>query len=249
MNSLLAGKRIIVTGGGAGIGLGIVRQCLAAGAEVIALECDPLKEEAITAEGAIFREVDVADAAGLRGAIIAAGGEPGSIQGLVNNAGITIQKPLADLSLEEMDLLWMVNQRSVLVAAQAVAPILAANGSGAIVNIASNHARASDKGYEAYAGTKGAVVAMTRALAWSLGPSHIRVNALAPGLTMTETVAQAARDPGRETEFRSWHATGEVNTVDDVGRMAAFLLSEAARSVTGAEIIADQGMSARLGAI
>lgn len=249
MSKALSGRSVIVTGGGAGIGLGVVRQCVAAGASVVAFEINRVRAGQIEAEGAEFREVDVADAAGLARAISSVCEQSGPVSGLVNNAGITIQKPIEQMTVEEMDLLWQVNQRPVLIAAQAVAPYMAKVGGGAIVNIASNHARASDQGYEAYAGTKGAIVAMTRALAWSLGPRKIRVNALAPGLTMTEAVAKAAETPGRDAQFRSWHAMGKVNSVDDVGKLATFLLSDDAAAINGAEIIADQGMSARLGAI
>ncbi|WP_298813168.1 SDR family oxidoreductase [uncultured Roseibium sp.] len=249
MTGLLDDLTIIVTGGGAGIGLGVVRQCRAAGARVIVFEVDPGKAETVEKTGGVFHRVDVADPVGLSEAITAVDECYGPIYGLVNNAGITIQKPLNALSLDEMELLWQVNQRSVLVGVQAAAPLMEKAGEGSIVNIASNHARASDQGYEAYAGTKGAIVAMTRAMAWSLGPAGIRVNALAPGLTMTETVSDLAEDPARSKEFNSWHALGRVNSVDDIGKLTAFLLSRNAAAITGAEIVADQGMSARLGAI
>ncbi|MHA3979050.1 SDR family NAD(P)-dependent oxidoreductase [Halovulum sp. GXIMD14794] len=249
MNGPLTGKTVIVTGAGAGIGLGILRQCLAWGANVTGFDICASAGKKIEAEGGCFAQVDVGDPDALRDAIAQVAARKGALHGLVSNAGITIQKPFAEMTVEEMDLLWRVNQRAVMVGAQAAAPLVRQSGGGAIVNIASNHARASDQGYEAYAGTKGAITAMTRAMAWSLGPMGIRVNALAPGLTMTENVAKAAEDPVRAAEFRDWHATGRVNSVDEVGRLAAFLLSDAAIAMTGAELIADQGMSARLGAI
>ncbi len=246
----LTGRNIILTGGGAGIGLGILRQCVGQGAQVYVLERDPARRAVVEAAGGLFRQTDVGDAADLRAGIAAGHAAMGTLHGLVNNAGITIQKPFAEMTDVEMDLLWRVNQRAVLIGCQAAAPLIGTSGGGAIVNIASNHARASDMGYEAYAGTKGAIVAMTRAMAWSFGPLGIRVNALAPGLTMTEAVqAVADADPTRDAQFRSWHATNAVNSPDDVGRAAAFLLSPAAAAFSGAELIADQGMSARLGAI
>ena len=116
-------------------------------------------------------------------------------------------------------------------------------------HIASNHAIASDVGYEGYAGTKGAIVAMTRSMAWSLGRDGIRANTLSPGLTMTEAVTRAASDPARAATFTDWHATGSVNGVEDIGRVAAFLLSDASAALTGAEIVADQGMASRLAAL
>ncbi|MCT8161712.1 SDR family NAD(P)-dependent oxidoreductase [Pseudoruegeria sp. SHC-113] len=249
MSGRLTGKRVIVTGAGAGIGLGILRACVAEGAQVTGFEIRAEARVAVEAAGGSFRQVDVADAAKLQAAIAEVAQAAGGLDGLVNNAGITIQKPLQEMTLQEMDLLWQVNQRSCLLAAQSAAPLMAAGGGGSIVNIASNHARASDLGYEAYAGTKGAIVAMTRAMAWSLGRDGIRVNALAPGLTMTEAVAGVAEREGRQQEFNSWHATGQVASTEEIGRLAAFLLSPDSAALTGAEIIADHGMSARLGAI
>ena len=91
---------------------------------------------------------------------------------------------------------------------------------------------------------------MTRALAWSLGPQGIRVNALAPGLTMTETVQRIAdTTPGLSDTFDAWHASGTPASVDEIGKVAVYLLSDDSAALTGSEIIADHGMSARLGAL
>lgn len=83
-------------------------------------------------------------------------------------------------------------------------------------------------------------------MAWSLGPHGIRVNTLSPGLTMTEKVAAVAAEPANAALFASWHADGQVATVDEVAQVAAFLLSGAASALTGLEIIADKGTTARL---
>lgn len=239
----LSGRHILVTGAGAGIGLGILRQCRAAGARVTGFDNRAEARAAIQAEGATFAQVDVGDAPALAAAVAALG----PLDGIVNNAGITIQTPFEDMPVADMDLLWRVNQRAPMIVVQAALPAMPRGA--AIVNVASNHARASDQGYEAYAGTKGALTAMTRAMAWSLGPRGIRVNALAPGLTMTEAVTKIAKEQDCMDLFNSWHATGHVSTVDEVGAAAAWLLSDAAAALTGAEILADQGMSARLGAL
>ncbi|MCK0122209.1 SDR family oxidoreductase [Loktanella sp. F6476L] len=242
----LTGKSIVVTGGGSGIGLGILRQCVAAGANVTVFDVNPDAKETVEAASGQFVLVDVSDA----DALARVADDLPRCDGLVNNAGITVQKPLAQLDLDEMDQLWTINQRSLLVLTKLLTSKLASSGNGAIVNIASNHAKASAQDYEAYAGTKGAIVAMTRALAWSLGPKNIRVNALAPGLTMTEAVtAIAASEDGLMDTFNSWHATARVNSVDEIGKVAAFLLSDASSAINGSEIVADQGMSARLGGL
>lgn len=249
MNAL-ATRIVIVTGGGAGIGLGIVRECVAAGATVIALEKDAQKEQTVRDAGALFLPADVGDPDQLTGAIEQVHVEHGRLDGLVNNAGVTLHKPFHTVTLDEMDAQWAVNQRSVLVACQCAAPLMAQRGGGAIVNIASNHNVASAPDYEVYAGTKGAVVAMTRSMAWSLAPQGVRVNSLSPGLTMTEGIRDlVAENPDLLEGFNSGHATGTFNAMEDVGRVAVFLLSDAAKSIVGADLIADQGMSARLGAI
>jgi len=241
MSNTLQDRVIIVTGAASGIGLGIAQTCTQAGAQVAGFDIS---------KGFDGYNVDVSDATSFADAIAQARADFGRIDGIVNNAGVTLTAPFLDAPLEQWETLWQVNQRSVLVGCQAVARIMVADGKGgALVNIASNHARASDVGYEAYAGTKGAITAMTRAMAWSLGPHGIRVNALCPGLTMTDAVAQVAKDPARAAEFNDWHATGRVNSIQDVGHAAVFLLSDASTALSGTEIIADQGMSSRLGAL
>lgn len=248
MTDLLQDNVVIVTGAGAGIGYGILRAAIEAGARVTGFDIDPKARARITDAGARFLDVDVGDVDALQAAIAAVRKTEGRLDGLVNNAGLTLTAPFLEADPTLWERLWQVNQQAVLVGCQAAARIMAADGKGgAIVNIASNHARASDAGYEAYAGTKGAIVAMTRAMAWSLGPQGIRVNALCPGLTMTETVATAAETRSLEARFRAWHADGEVSSVEEIGRVAVFLLSPSAAAINGADILADRAMSARLG--
>lgn len=246
----LKDKVIIVTGAGSGIGRGILRQAVAAGANVSGFFVSEKSEAVIRAEGGKPMRADVSNPQEFRDAIDAVRNREGRLDGLVNNAGVTLVAPFLDAEIEMWDELWRTNQRSVLVGCQAVAQIMVRDGrGGAMVNIASNHSVASDHTYEAYAGTKGAIVAMTRAMAWSLGRHGIRVNTLCPGLTMTEKVTEVASRPGMDERFRNWHATGEVSTVDEVGQAALFLLSGASSTITGAQIIADKGMSVRLGNI
>jgi NAD(P)-dependent dehydrogenase (short-subunit alcohol dehydrogenase family) len=248
MTGALEGRVIVVTGAAGGIGRGILRMCIAAGARVAGLDIAGNATARIEAEGGLPYQTDVADAEKLASAIRRVRQDLGRLDGLVSNAGVTLIAPFLDADLAMWERLWQVNQRSVLVGAQTAARIMVADDrAGSIVNIASNHALASDAGYEAYAGTKGAVTAMTKAMAWSLGRHGIRVNTLCPGLTMTEAVTAAASDPERAALFNAWHATSRVNMVDEVGRAAVFLLSDAASAISGAEIVADQGMSARLG--
>ncbi|MHA3979094.1 SDR family NAD(P)-dependent oxidoreductase [Halovulum sp. GXIMD14794] len=249
MSGVLQDRVVIVTGAGAGIGLGILRQAVAAGARVTGFDVSDEGRARVEAEGARFARVDVADPEGFAAAIVEVHARDGRLDGLVNNAGVTETAPFLELDLALAERLWRINQRSVLVGCQAAARLMVADGRpGALVNIASNHARATDAGFECYAASKGAITAMTRAMAWSLGPHGIRVNALCPGLTMTEKVRELAGDPALAQAFRNWHATGEVSSVDDIGAAAVYLLGDGSAALTGAEIVADRAMSARLGA-
>ena len=243
----LTNRHIIVTGAGAGIGLGIARQARAAGAEVTGFDISDAGKARLDEIGARFERVDVCDVEAFVGAIHSAADREGRLDGLVNNAGVTIKVPFLDMTLEQMETLWQVNHRSVLVGCQAAGRIMTAARQGAIVNIASNHARATNPGHEAYAGTKGAIVAMTRAMAWSLGPHGVRVNALMPGMTQTEIVIEAMNDPANAENFRSWAADHEVSTVEEIGDAGRRQLCQGNTGLNGADVMADRAMSALLG--
>ena len=247
MSSELANKLVIVTGGGAGIGRGIAERCHDAGARVVVGTLEDNAEFA-DREAIDCRQLDVGNAEAIGPWLDAVIKDHGPIDGLVNNAGVTITAPFLTMSLEDLETLWRVNQRSVFLMSQAVARTMVQGGHpGSIVNIASNHAGASTAGYEMYAGTKGAIVAMTRSMSWSLGQHGIRVNSLSPGLTRTEAIANGpASNPDTEAMFRSWHASNRYNTVQEVGNCAVFLLSDAASALTGSDMLVDQGMSAQL---
>ncbi len=241
----LDGKHIIVTGAAAGIGLGVARACRRAGAQVTGF--DRNDGAAQMAEiGAAFTRVDVTDLDAFEHAIEAVHDRAGQLDGMVNNAGVTIKVPFLEMTREQMETLWTVNQRSVLVGCQAAGRIMAKAGQGAIVNIASVHARATNPGHEGYAGTKAAIVAMTRAMAWSLGNKGVRVNAISPAMTRTEIVDEAMKTPELADRFRSWTAQGEVTSVDEIGALVVFLLSDASAALNGSDVLADRGMSALL---
>lgn len=242
----LDGKHIIVTGAGAGIGLGIARACRAAGADVTGFDWKAEGVARLEEIGARFVQVDVTDLDGFETAIAEAQERAGRLDGMVNNAGVTIKVPFLEMTREQMETLWTVNQRSVLVGCQAAGRIMKQAGRGAIVNLSSVHARATNPGHEAYAGTKAAIAAMTRAMAWSLGPHGVRVNAICPALVRTEIVDAAMQDPKTAAKVQSYNPEGTVTTVDEIGALAVFLLSDAGSAMNGSEVMADRGMSALL---
>ena len=253
IKSSLQGKRILVTGAAAGIGLGIARACATAGASLVVADIDyrrlvdstrALVEDPETLYPA---ELDVSKPPDVRVFFEDLKGRFGTLDGLVNNAGITVEADFLSFEASDLERLWSTNLRSVFVLCQESAKLMMASGGGAIVNVGSNHSLASTPGYEMYAATKGAIAAMTRAMSWSLGEHGIRVNTLSPGLTHTEEVARVAKArPDLSESFNRLHATGRYATVEEIGATAAFLLSDAAAAITGAEIVADHGLSALL---
>ncbi|MCX2835817.1 3-oxoacyl-[acyl-carrier protein] reductase [Microbulbifer thermotolerans] len=242
-------KVVVVTGAAAGIGWGIARVCAEWGATVVLADINDAsgRAESLCAQGteSIYLPLDVSDAGAIEPFMEEVAGRFGRIDGLVNNAGVTIEGDFLDFDLGNLERLWQVNQRSVFLMCQAAARLM--EPGSAIVNIASNHAGASVAGYEMYAATKGAIVAMTRAMAWSLGDRGIRVNSLCPGLTKTEAVAKVAEEnPSLAKSFNKMHADNQYNTVEEVGYISAFLLSGCSGALTGSNITADHGLSASL---
>ncbi|WP_179381676.1 SDR family NAD(P)-dependent oxidoreductase [Jannaschia marina] len=245
--SELRGRVIAVTGAGAGIGLGILWAARLAGATAYGLDRTPEGLEAIRSAGGHPIRADVRDTAALEAAVEHVATDAGRLDGLVNNAGVTLTAPFLDAEVAMWDRLWETNQRSVLVGCRAAARIMVRDGRrGALVNIASVHAAASDRGYEGYAATKAAIVAMTRAMSWSLGHHGIRANSLSPGLTLTDEVARVAATPENAERFAGWHADGRTATVEEIAQLAVFLLSDASAALTGTDLIADHGTLARL---
>lgn len=251
MSVSLEGKRIMITGAAAGIGLGIARACANAGASLIVSDInhERLVEASRTlgADRVHAVKLDVGVPEDIRTFFETLGSDTKRIDGVVNNAGITIEADFLEFDADDLERLWATNLRSVFLICQQAARLMQRHSGGAIVNIASNHTGASVPGYEMYAATKGGITAMTRAMCWSLGPHGIRVNVLSPGLTRTESVARIAEQrPELAERFGAMHASGRYASVDEIGEAAAFLLSDAAAAITGAEIVADHGLSALL---
>ena len=251
-NTLLDGKVIIVTGGSAGCGWGFTTACLNAGATVAIADINTISEEkskqlADQDQSVGYFYTDVSDTANIQKTVADVIAEYGRIDGVINNAGLTLTGDFLEYDLETVDKLYATNLRSVFTMSQAVAKQMVKQKSGSIVNISSNHALASAADYEMYAATKGGICAMTRAMSWSLGKHGIRANSLCPGLTRTEPIDQMCQDdPKLEKSFNALHATNTFNTVEQLGQVGVFLLSDMAASVTGTDVVADQGLVASL---
>ncbi|MFA7536260.1 MAG: glucose 1-dehydrogenase [Desulfuromonadales bacterium] len=247
----LQGKTAIVTGGGQGIGKGIARRFLQEGARLIIAEQDAEAGELAVRELAALGEVhfvgvDVGEAADIDNLAAEARQLFGALDILVNNAGIMIRKPLTELTLAEWNRVLAVNLTGAFLCARALAPALRQNG-GVIVNIASTRARMSEPDTEAYAASKGGLVALTHALALTLGP-EIRVNCISPGwidVSAWHKEGAAGREALSAADHRQ-HPAGRVGAPEDVAALALYLASPASGFVTGQDFVVDGGMTRKM---
>lgn len=249
----LRGRVVLVTGGAQGIGRGIAQCVLAAGGAVVIGDTDVEAGAACLDEwdagaAAMFVRVDVAREASVRRYVAAARRTYARIDGLVNNAAIADPHsgPVDRLTLADWNRYLAAGLTSAFLCAREAVPALRA-ARGSIVNIASTRAAQSEADTEAYAATKGGLVALTHALAVSLGP-EIRVNCISPGWVPTDAWRKppSRRTPKSSARDRSQHPVGRVGTPEDIGALAVYLLSDAAGFVTGADFVVDGGMSRRM---
>ncbi len=240
------GRVVIVTGAAQGIGRVYAARFAAEGAKVVVADVDQAGALGAAAEipGAVGLAVDVADAASVRAMAAAARDRFGRIDVLVNNAGlftaILPRRPLEEIDPESWDRVMAVNVRGVFLCVQAVAPTMKAQGGGRIVNIASATALTGVPGFVHYVASKGAVIAMTRALARELGPSGIAVNAVAPGLTLTEGVRHLYPPEDIQAALAP-RSIKRPQVPEDLVGTVLYLASEESQLVTGQLIVVDGG--------
>lgn len=224
----------LVTGSAHGIGRAIADQLLQDGWTVHALDRD--------AQQAAARfhphRLDLADPDAIERTVAAIGDAHGRLDALVSNAGIMIRKPMRDLSVAEWNTVLNTNLSALFLLARATQPLLERSDAAAIVAIASTRAHMSEPDTEAYAASKGGIVALTHALAISLGP-RVRCNCISPGWidVAGETLTQ---------QDHAQHPAGRVGTPSDVAAMAAWLLGPESGFVTGAEFVIDGGMTRKM---
>ncbi len=223
----------LVTGGARGIGAGIAARLATDGFRVIVADLDA----APVPPGGRAVVCDVADEAGVARLIAGITAAEGRLDALVCNAGIMIRRPVAALSLTEWSRVLATNLTSTFLLVRAAEALLRA-ARGAIVTIASTRGHMSEANTEAYAAAKGGLLALTHALAISLGPA-IRVNCISPGWILTKGPAPTPADHAQ-------HPAGRVGTVADVAALAAYLVGPESGFVTGAEFVIDGGMTRRM---
>lgn len=247
-------KVAAVTGGGQGIGratalafahagyaVSIADPAADAGGEV----ADMIRRGGGTA---LFVRTDVAAADDVTQWMQRTADELGEVDALINNAGISRNRPFLELTPEEFDRVIAVNLRGTFLCAQAAArQMVAHKRGGAIVNIASSRAFMSEPGTEAYTASKGGIVALTHGLAVSLGPHGIRVNCISPGWIETRDwqFSGRAETPRHSARDRLQHPVGRVGTPEDIAEACLFLC-EHAGFMTGQTIVIDGGMTVKM---
>lgn len=239
-------KTVIVTGAAQGIGRAFAQAFATEGARVLVADLDIAKARGVAEElnGAMAVEVNVADVASTRAMAEQAVAETGSIDVLINNAAIfsTLKmKPFEEIGADEWDRVMAVNARGVFNCCQAVVPQMRRQGAGKIVNISSSVVVTGRPFYAHYVASKGAVVALTRALASELGEAGINVNAISPHGIVTEI----ARDTIREdqwAEIIAAQALKRKGSVEDMLGATLFLASAESDYITGQTLNVDAGL-------
>jgi NAD(P)-dependent dehydrogenase (short-subunit alcohol dehydrogenase family) len=243
-------KTAVVTGGGQGIGRAISEALLKAGAKVWLAESDSEAGVETSAElsslGPIeFVLTDISDpnAVELLKQKVAGGG---GLDLLVNNAAVMVRKPIAELTTEEWQRVLDVNLTGPFLCCRAFAPLLRTRH-GSIVNIASTRALMSEPHTESYAASKGGLVALTHALALSLGP-EVRVNCISPGwIDVAPLAKRSRRHPEQLSALdHAQHPAGRVGRPADIAALVLYLASDEAGFITGENIVIDGGMTRKM---
>lgn len=249
--SRFAGKVAIVTGGASGIGAAFVRRVHGEGAAVMIADLDVAGGEALAKElggNAIFRPVDVSDAAAVEAMVEACVSQFGGLDILYNNAGIGCFGLTPDLPLEQWHRVVAVNLDAVFYGCRAAIPHMRRRGGGAIINTASASGMAADFGFTAYNATKAAVINYTRSLAIDHAADGIRANAVCPGPVETPILMNGVDAiPGLKAEWKGVVPAKRFARPEEIAAVAAFLASDDASYVTGASIPVDGGLTAHTG--
>jgi 2-keto-3-deoxy-L-fuconate dehydrogenase len=235
-----ARRRALVTGAGSGIGEAIVRALHAEGASVVLADRNGVAVHALASqlgEPAAWIELDVRDEAQVRGAM-------DGLDVLVNVAGVGSTTSAPDTPLEVWEDVFAVNARGTFLCCKHAIPDMARRGGGSIVNIGSVAGLVGLRNRAAYCASKGAVIALTRALAIDHVDDGIRVNAVCPGTVDSPWVRRLVEDAGESLdELRARQPMGRLGTPQEVAEATLYLASDAASFSTGSALVIDGGLT------
>lgn len=246
MSASLAGRIALVTGGVGGIGRAVCARLAKEGATVYAAD----RQEAEPSPGARFLRLDVTREEHAQEALTLIGEAHGRLDVLVNAAGIEIEKTIEHTSLDDWNRIFAVNVTGTFLVSKHALPWLRRSSSASVINFGSYDGFIADPGLAAYCATKGAVHALTRAMACDHGPEGIRVNAICPGYIDTPMLRGFFRDHGDidslEAAVRDVHPTRRFGTPDDVANLVNWLAGDEARYASGQLWVLDGGLTAQV---
>lgn len=252
----LAGRVALISGGAQGIGQAIAELFQLHGAAVVILDCDTANGQKTAdcltsrkpASPVRFVRADLREPLEIQRAIEAVRTFHGRLDVLVNNAGIEIERSLANLTLEDWNLVLDVNLRGAFLLAQMALPLFPGRG-GAIVNISSIHATHAFPDSIPYACSKAGLLALTRNLALELSSRQIRVNCICPGYIDTrlweQYLSNSANPKALADQTTALHPLGRRGIPADVSEAALFLASDASAFMTGTDLVVDGGLTLR----
>jgi NAD(P)-dependent dehydrogenase (short-subunit alcohol dehydrogenase family) len=246
-NNTFSGKKVLVTGSGTGIGREVALEFARQGADVVLhyAHSDTGAKSAVEEIQAMGRKATAFKANfGVVDEVVSLGDQAieflGGLDCLVNNAGITFNKPFLKITQEQFDTVFHVNIRAQFFLTQRVVEHMLEHGGGAICNITSIHGVQGAPEHSVYAATKGAIIAYTRSLAIELAHKGIRVNAIAPGCVVVENYYKVMED-FKEEDVEKKIPVGFAGVPVDIAKIATYLCSDDARYIIGQTIIADGG--------
>ncbi len=243
----LAGKVVLITGGGTGIGRATALHCAREGARVVIAEIDRTSgEEAahLAGDGAIHVHTDVTEEASMQAAVQTAVRQFGGLHVLHNNAGGSTphDNTVVEAPIEEFWRVMRLDLFGTFLGCRFGIPAIIAAGGGSVINMSSNVALMGIAGRDCYTAAKGAVASMTRSMAVEFAPKNVRVNAIAPSATMTERVRKLVAGNPALDKLANSHLLGLIEP-EDIANMAVFLASDELRMVTGQIYPVDSGVT------
>jgi len=238
---------VIITGAANGIGRGLAEGYASRGAQVVVSDMDQTRGKETAASlkeqgwSALFMPCDVRNEDDIRHLMNETVSQFGRIDILINNAGVSRFKSPFDMTVQDWDDVLNTNARSCFLATREAAVHMRKSGrGGAVVNLSSTRSMMSEPNSEAYAASKGAIVALTHAMAVSLGPDRIRVNCISPGWIETGSYEEL------RPEDHSQHPAGRVGVPSDIAKACYYLTDPENDFVTGTHLVVDGGMTRKM---